>query len=176
VPLDLASVYAKLSRAEEHAKAVEEEIKRWVDTKPYSLSFQTNADFTRYSIIIHLHNAAPIQQWSLMIADSVHNFRCALDHLVYTVAILEAGGTIPPPYGEKLMFPICDNSESFEGGIRKWRLGSISVPVRAVFELFQPGAPRLALFETWDAARPSNQLDHDPLTNQSRRPLQASTA
>jgi hypothetical protein len=72
-----------------------------------------------------------------MAADSIHNFRCALDHLVYAIAIHES--TLdPPPNANSLMFPICDTPESFQDEVKKRRLGTISDPVRAAIEPFQP--------------------------------------
>jgi len=138
--LDLASVNTKLGRALEHAKAVEDEIRAWNDTKPYSIVYKTNADSTRYSAVLQSNKGAtpaPVEHWSLMVADSIHNFRCALDHLVYAVAILESGQD-PPPYADKLMFPICDGKAGFDGDVKRWKLGTISPPMRAAFELFQP--------------------------------------
>ena len=138
--LDLSSARAKLNRATEHAKAVESEIRAWGDTQPYSLTYETNADSTRYSVFIKFNGgatAAPIERWSLMIADSIHNFRCALDHLVYSVAIAESGQD-PPPLHDVLMFPICDNNTSFDREIKRRGLECISPPMRAIFELFQP--------------------------------------
>ena len=138
--VDLESVNAKLGHAIDHAKAVEKEILAWGETKPYSLSYQTNLNCTRYSTLIHFNSAipaAPVQRWSLMIADSIHNFRCALDHLVYAVAIAESCQD-PPPCTDKLMFPICDSKASFDGDVKRWKLGTISDPVKAAFELFQP--------------------------------------
>jgi hypothetical protein len=140
MPLDLSSVDAKLGRAIEHAKAVENEIKTWASGKPYSLSYETNADCTRYSTLIHFNKSvplAPVKQWSLMVADSIHNFRCALDHLVYAAAIAESKQD-PPPQSDKLMFPICDSKVNFDLDLKRRKLGDISAPMRAVFELFQP--------------------------------------
>jgi len=137
VTLDLSSVHAKLGRGEDLARAVEDEIRAWQSTNPYSISYETNADSTRYSAIFHVHNLPQAERWSLMIADSIHNFRCVLDHLVYAIAVHEFRAD-PPPYADELMFPICDTNERFEREIKRHRLGDISSPMRAVVELFQP--------------------------------------
>lgn len=135
--LDLTSVYAKLGRANEHAKAVEKEIREWADRDSYGLSYETNADSTRYSTVLHIHRKPDIERWSLIVADSIHNFRCVLDHLVYCVAVHESSAD-PPPDANSLMFPICDSDEGFQGDIKKRRLGAISDPVRTVIKFFQP--------------------------------------
>ena len=139
--LDLSSVKAKLSRAIEHAKSVEDEIRSWGNTDPFFLTYEVNSDSTRYSVIHRFKPGAiapEIERWSLIVADSVHNFRCALDHLVYAVAVAESREE-PPPWADKLMFPICDDESGFNYEVEKrGRLGTISKPMRAVFELFQP--------------------------------------
>jgi hypothetical protein len=136
VPISLKSADAKLGRAEYHAKTVEDEIGAWRETKPYSISYRTNANSTRYSAIFRAVSDPPIEKWSLAIADSIHNFRCALDHLIYAAAVAES--TDPPPHADSLMFPICDTNEAFRRDVKKHRLGNLSAPVRAVVELFQP--------------------------------------
>jgi hypothetical protein len=135
--LNLTSVNAKLRRAEEHAKSIEKEIRDWADGNSYSLSYETNPDYTRYSTVLHIHREPDLERWSLIAADSIHNLRCALDHLVYALAIHESGQD-PPPDADDLMFPICDAREGFERNIQRGRLGTISIPMRAVVEMFQP--------------------------------------
>jgi hypothetical protein len=139
MPLDLTSVHAKLRRAIEHAETVENDIRVWGNAKPYRIVHETNSDCTRYSAILRFNEGATepaIERWSLMVADSIHNFRCVLDHLVYAVAVAESQD--PPPHADKLQFPICDDKTGFAADIKRWRLGKISDPMRAAFELFQP--------------------------------------
>jgi hypothetical protein len=45
-----------------------------------------------------------------MIGDCLPNLRCALDHLVYAIAIHESGQS-PPPCEGSLAFPICDSPD-----------------------------------------------------------------
>jgi hypothetical protein len=137
VKLDLANVKAKLSRGQEHAQTVKNEVRAWMDRHPYSLTKQANANCTRYSLILRENEPPPLRRWTLIIGDCIHNFRCALDYLVYAVAVCEAG-TDPPPYERCLAFPITDCRNDFDDSVRRRMLGSISDPVRTVFELLQP--------------------------------------
>src|SRR2546423_118876 len=93
--LDLSSVRAKLTRSQEHAQAVKNEAQAWTDRHPYTLIEKTNSDYTRFSLILRVNEAPPIQRWSLMVADCISNLRTALDHLVYAIAIHESGSTAP---------------------------------------------------------------------------------
>jgi hypothetical protein len=134
--LDLTSVRAKITRAQEHAQSLKNEIVAWNERHPYSISTQANDDFTRYSIYIRVIEPPPITRWKLMFADSIHNLRHALDHHVRAVAIAETGQE--PPANEKaLQFPIEDSASEFAVVCRK-RLGKISAPVVAIFEKAQP--------------------------------------
>jgi hypothetical protein len=108
-----------------------------MDRHPYSITQQANADSTRYSLFLRENEVAPFQRWTLIIADCLNNLRSALDHLIYAIAIHEAG-TEPPPYEHSLGFPITDSRAEFDDAIRRGRLGAISETVRAGIELFQP--------------------------------------
>ena len=135
--LDLTSIKAKLCRGREHAQVLHNEIVAWGKRKPYSFTSHVNADNTRYSLILRVNEVAPFQRWSLIFADCLSNFRAALDHLVYTIAVHEHG-SVPPPFDLKLMFPITDSRAKFDEAVNQRRLGQISDPVRAVIESAQP--------------------------------------
>jgi hypothetical protein len=135
--LDLTSVRAKLARSQEHAQTVHNEIMAWIDRKPYGITKEVNADSTRYSIVLRENEPAPLQRWTLILADALHNLRTALDYLVYTIAVAESGQD-PPPCERSLQFPIADSLAEFNEAVIRKRLGNISDPVRAVFESVQP--------------------------------------
>jgi hypothetical protein len=135
--LNLSSVLAKLGRADEHAQAVKAEIKRWRDSRPYTVTREHNADFTRHSLVAHIGIEPPLLRWTLMVGDAVHNMRAALDHFVYAIAIYEASGQNPPPDERNLLFPICDTCPEFTRTERK-RLMSLSDKVREGIEACQP--------------------------------------
>jgi hypothetical protein len=138
VNLDLTDVLAKLTRSQEHAQSVKNEVRAWMDRHPYSLTKQANADYTRYSLFLRENEPPPLRRWTLIIGDSIHNLRCTLDYLVYAVAVHQAGGASPPPYDRCLAFPITDCGDDFDKAVERRLLGSISDPVKAVFKLLQP--------------------------------------
>jgi hypothetical protein len=136
--LELSSVTAKLNWAEEHLKVVENEIATWMDRDLYGTSQQVNADCTRYSLILNLKgDSPPLERWSLISGDIVHNLRCALDHLIYAIAIQESGKN-PPPSAGGLQFPLCDSDAAFEAALEKGILGKISNTVIAAIKRLQP--------------------------------------
>jgi hypothetical protein len=73
-----------------------------------------------------------------MISDSIHSLRCCLDYLVYAIACHEALPN-PPSYEGKLQFPITENKPNFDDAvICRRQLGTISDPIRAAIERYQP--------------------------------------
>lgn len=133
--LNLASVDAKLKRARNHAEALKNEVRLWYDRRPYSITHETNADFTRYSVILHMSECPDFERWSLMLGDSIHNLRAALDHLVYAIASCESGKESPPDE-DVLAFPICDTPDKFS--VARRRIRSLSCLVRTAIEGLQP--------------------------------------
>jgi len=94
--LDLSSVNAKLNRADSHLNAYRDEVTRWAASNPYHLSTGANADSTRHHVAIHITENPDFESWSLIIGDCVHNLRSALEHLVYAIAVNDAGQNPPP--------------------------------------------------------------------------------
>jgi hypothetical protein len=135
--LDLTSVRAKLARAQEHTQTLKNEISAWHDRNPYSVLQKIEPDGSRYSLIMRINEAAPVQRWTLITADAVNNMRCALDNFVYAVASHEAAPN-PPGYEGSLAFPIADDRSNFDEATGKRRLGSISQSIQAAIESFQP--------------------------------------
>ncbi len=135
--LDLRSVGAKLKHGAEYADSIKAEFLTWMKDNTYGAVQQVNADSTEYRLIARLIGTAPpLERWSLMIGDSIHNIRCALDHLVYTIAVHESKSN-PPPNEDALAFPICKDRPAFTKAERK-RLRLISPPVRTAIESVQP--------------------------------------
>jgi hypothetical protein len=138
MPLDLSSVRAKLAHSAKHAQSVRDEVAAWTQRNPYSIVQKVNSNSTRYAITIRVNEPAPLYQWSLMIADSIHSLRCCLDYLVYAIACHEALPK-PPSYEGRLQFPITQSKTEFEAAlVRRKQLGAISGPVRAAIEFYQP--------------------------------------
>jgi hypothetical protein len=136
--LDLSSVRAKLAHSAKHAQSVRNEVSAWMERNPYSVLQKVNADSTRYAIVVRINEPPPLHEWSLMIADCIYSLRCCLDHLVYAIACHEALPKSPSHEG-RLQFPITNDRANFDDAVicRK-QLGTISDPVRAAIEFYQP--------------------------------------
>jgi hypothetical protein len=78
--------------------------------------------------------SALIERASLLFGDGIHNLRSALDHLVYTLALVHKNGKIEDP--RRLAFPITDSEKDWRGQV--YRLKEISAEDRTIIEWYQP--------------------------------------
>jgi hypothetical protein len=76
-----------------------------------------------------------VWRWALLLGDTLHNLRCALDHLVYALAVRQTGKD-PPDDDRALMFPICSNPEHWNRSKR--RIASLNEATQAAIERVQP--------------------------------------
>jgi len=132
---ELANCWLKIGRAEEHAKAVSEEILAWKNTEPYSITSHRDTQGHHHHLDIHFDSRLNRDRWSVICGDCVHNLRSALDHLIYAVAVHESGIN-PPPDERILQFPIADDAGRFAK--QSWHIQSLSQAVRAIIESVQP--------------------------------------
>lgn len=131
--LDLDSIEAKLDRAAEHFRTLEEEIDAWRDKDPYRLVRHTNPQATRYSLIVdEVVHAPNLLRWSLVAADCIHNLRAVLDHLVYAIGIAQ-GAAIKR---SGLTLPLKDSPDDFKSAY--WKIAALSPKVRAAIQSVQP--------------------------------------
>jgi hypothetical protein len=133
---EFASCWLKLGRAEEHANTFYRELKTWVDSDPYVIGKKVNTDGSRHSNFIKdIKTSPPLDRWSCIVGDCIHNLRSALDHFIFGAAIRESGKN-PPPDDRSLQFPISDSPAKFAG--QAWRIRELSLGVRAEIERMQP--------------------------------------
>lgn len=133
--LDLSSVRAKLAWAEHHTQTLKDEILKWRDRVPYSLSWRINSEATRHSVMLAVTEKPDLVRWSLIAADAIHALRCALDHLMYAVAVHEFSMD-PPPNGKRIAFVICDTENDLKS--KYWRIKELSTGVRDAVVSLQP--------------------------------------
>jgi len=126
-----------MGRAADHLNALKDQVGSWRKRDVYALVSHVNPQNTVFSFTLNILNEPPLQDWSLIIGDCISNLRCALDHLIYAIAVHESN-TSPPPNEDALMFPICDGPTAFgKKGVQD-RIKTLSLPVRTAIEAMQP--------------------------------------
>ena len=129
------SWHLKIGRAKEHFSVLDTEIKAWVLTNPVTITREKDRVGLRHSIFAEVINPPPLNRWSLVCGDLIHNLRSALDSILYGIAICETGVN-PPADEEVLQFPITGSPPKFSK--QKYRIKSLSPAVQAAIESVQP--------------------------------------
>lgn len=133
-------VDAKLRRADEHLKSIENHISKVVTTDPDR--FVSQYDQRRGKVITRPHPSLFVDRdyWASIAGDFVHNLRSTLDHMAHQLLILQ-GGT--PRLGRGgTAFPILDTKVGPRGGPRQVHIsgdvGTCGGEVLAYVESLQP--------------------------------------
>ena len=133
------SCWIKLKWATEHLDTLRGEVRPWLKSEPYRIVKNYHAE-TNYHIVSLELNAGkqpPLERWSLIAADCVHNVRTALDQLAYGAAILSSG-TNPPPSEGSIQFPIADDPDKFPELMKRYKIDTLKPSVRTAIESMQP--------------------------------------
>ncbi|SRR6266567_802361 len=135
--IDLRTVRAKIDRAEHHLRDIDAALKLVLGTEPNSkMPVTFNKDYERKQLIVNLKECEPIDPaLPLMIGDCIHNFRSALDHLVYRLALKNSA---PPKAASKTFFPIYLTKPKFDERVEKLVKPFISSSALAEIEKCQP--------------------------------------
>lgn len=131
----LYGVRAKIGRADEHLETFRAEAVAFGSRQPYRIVVEPNEDSTQYMARVDFTEQPPLTRWSLVLGDAVHNLRCALDHLVYALAIFESGQD-PPPRESNLQFVIAEAPDDFAE--RRRHIKSLSQDAQAAIQRLQP--------------------------------------
>jgi hypothetical protein len=132
---DLSGVYLKLDRAQEHIQSLREEVATFRNGDPPPFGFRTeqqaqpdkSVEYVLYAVV----REQPPRRFAVIIGDTIHNIRSALDHLAYELSSSEARKS------RSTGFPIfTDESQFKQVGLP--RIQSIAEDERELIERVQP--------------------------------------
>jgi hypothetical protein len=119
------SAWLKWAHAVGHTQALEDEIDAFSSDNQREpvLHCRTDYDPKRHGFIVTIEAVEAVPpKWSLLLGDAATNFRAALDHLAWEVALR---GRTPPGSGkltkwqeQAIYFPICEDRRVFNDQIR----------------------------------------------------------
>jgi hypothetical protein len=138
LPLEaMASIEAKLARAEAHLRALENEIFAWLQLKPCEGRVEFKSPLMgRYTA--HLVHRPDTVRWALIFGDCIHNLRATLDHLMYAIA-LHQNPALGEQRASKVAFVIANDAEAYADAKRSRKLADVLSPaVLAALEAVQP--------------------------------------
>lgn len=108
----LASARIKVKRADKHLDDLQNMVEAYLAREPYTVVREEEDQPRR--IVWRLRIKEPIPDiFSAVIGDVIHNLRCALDHLTWSLVI--ANSEVP---GEHTMFPVLSNPKELDSAVR----------------------------------------------------------
>ena len=162
------SADAKFNWASDNFKTLKQELVGWFKDNPISTVVKHNPDSTEISVYARVAEEPAWKQWSLILGDCLHNFRSALDHAIYGLAVAHSEQN-PPPHADSLLFPISNSQSHFQNSLdRLGDLRRVGVVLEAVQGLQPymrrnlPHPPTLALL------RDLNDVDKHRIINITR--------
>ncbi|WP_344376059.1 hypothetical protein [Agromyces tropicus] len=81
------------------------------------LTAEFSEDRRTVTFCARIAHAAPVYEWSLLLSDTIHNYRSALDALAWEVAHLD-GRTPHPRHLRRIYFPICRTKKDWEEQVK----------------------------------------------------------
>ena len=123
--LDLTGCWAKLDRASYHVGNLLAEIADASDGDAAIVPLRRQFEADQRAIVYRVDRLIEVRDhWSLIVGDAVHNFRSALDHLAWQLALRYFNGVTPSEAeARKIQFPIVyDKTEWFTATHRKFML------------------------------------------------------
>lgn len=102
----------KFNRARQLASELDSRIGVWSGSVPRGLTAVIAEDRLSVAFCARLPYPAPVYEWSLILADVLHNYRSALDALAWEMAHLD-GGAPSPKNARRIYFPITTSREEW---------------------------------------------------------------
>ena len=122
----MAGVRLKLKRAWHQFDALNRDIKTFVDSGPYRPTSNFNKQTQRLTVKVNAHKL-PDPMWGVRVGEVVHNFRSALDHIVWELTGRPSARTA------RTQFPIFETEARFtERGTKQFLKGVSSNAIRLI--------------------------------------------
>lgn len=132
--------WAKLRYAEQHAYLLKHEIGRLLSEPPNQVAIAAEYDPKRSEYVVKVGGMpdSTLKHFGLLIGDAIHNYRGALDHLIWQLALENHGGKRPPGY-HRIQFPIIDRAAGFKERFPSLRVAPEHETVLARFQPYRGG-------------------------------------
>lgn len=133
----LDGIRLKLRRATEQIGALDAEFIGFRDTKPYQLRPYYDYDRRELSVFEAIREPPP-GMWGVQVGEILHNFRSALDHIVWQLVIFETG---KEPVTNRTQFPIFrteKGDKAYEGRGEPIYLKGVGASAKALIKSLQP--------------------------------------
>jgi hypothetical protein len=131
------SVSEKLSRAHLHREDLENRIERFVQGNAYHSFREDDSEAGQRLWRVKILKHPPSVQWGVFIGDCLFNFRSALDHLAYDLAVAHRGSPLPASVEKGSAFPIFVKQAPGTAELDRM-IGAVHPDARHLIEQMQP--------------------------------------
>lgn len=129
----MRSYRLKLDRADRHLTFLQEAVKAFIESDPYTVSGEDDSLTGEYVARVRIREEPPAEL-SLIIGDFLHNARSSLDHLAYALALSHT----PVLQNERsVQFLMCGDARTYAEQ-RPRHLAELSPTAETVIEQLQP--------------------------------------
>lgn len=137
--VDLSGAWAKFKRAQSHVAQLRGEIEQEGAPDPRVVPLRLEYDDVDRAFVYRIEHAMQVREhWPLLVGDAVHNFRCALDHLAWQLAMKFLDGGEPSGgLAKRIQFPIVSDSTKWPGNLSHW-LRQEDIDSLALFQPMEP--------------------------------------
>ena len=128
----LDGVRAKVDRAQEHFKTLQEEVRAFLGDKAYEGFVEFDPETRWRAQKVRVLKTPPSMRWGILVGEVAHHLRSSLDHLVWQ--LVKLNGQIPGTNNE---FPIALSSDWYAKRATR-KLEGLAGGDRAIIEQSQP--------------------------------------
>ena len=143
-------VREKLRRAHMHRAEFEARLATFIEGGPYSSIRRDDVESGRRRWVFHVNAHPPQAEFGALIGDCLFNFRSALDHFAYDLAVAFSGSPLDPEVEKNSAFPIFWEHAPKAATLRK-KIGAVHPDAQRLIEGMQPydhtGRAALGLLE-----------------------------
>ena len=123
----------KLARASTHMAELNSSMNTWVAGRPFGSAKELSDDRLSWMLKLAVKTMPPVDEWSLILGDVLHNLRSALDACVWEFA--QIGGV--PPQPTAIQFPIVRDEARWNDSRRR-NLQTVPEEIAERVRLVQP--------------------------------------
>jgi hypothetical protein len=130
-----------------HREDFERRVERFIDSGAYSVIREDNVEDQKRLWIFQAHKRPTLARWGALIGECLFNFRSALDHLAYDLAVAYTGthydlavaytGTLSAKQERESEFPIFHSRAPKKRELDS-RIGAVHPDARRLIEAMQP--------------------------------------
>jgi hypothetical protein len=130
-------VSEKFRRAHAYRERFERRVDRFVHSNAYSVVRHDDVEAGKRLWIVHVNKRPPLIRWGALIGDCLFNFRSALDHLAFDLALANKKGRLTAEEEERSEFPIFHKRAPTKGELDR-KIGAVHPEARKRIEHMQP--------------------------------------